>query len=311
MKKYFTVIFIAITLLVSNSCSSNTVKSDKIENNNPQNTKEITTKESNTKNSQKTTKPASEKMSEPQEHSMKKSSNHSVTKIATQAKLSTPETIAANQSLNLSIDILDQTGKPVNKFDVFQEKMMHLIVVSNDLEHFDHLHPEYKGNGRFQVSTKFPNPGEYVLFSDYKPAGKAETVSLTNLKIPGNVPLPKSLAKYEKIKTISDTKINLKYSPEKIKAGKDVHLTFYIQDQDNQAVKDLKPYLGEKGHLVIIKSSSVLTESDYIHAHAMKNSPDENIKFHTKFPQPGTYKMWMQFNRNGKIKTADFWVNVE
>ncbi|WP_302850056.1 hypothetical protein [Sphaerospermopsis torques-reginae] len=43
----------------------------------------------------------------------------------------------------------------------------------------------------------------------------------------------------------------------------------------------------------------------------MKNTPDGTVKFHTKFPQSGTYKMWMQFDRNGKIKTADFWVNVE
>ncbi|MFN7661908.1 MAG: hypothetical protein ACK5P3_27990, partial [Dolichospermum sp.] len=70
-------------------------------------------------------------------------------------------------------------------------------------------------------------------------------------------------------------------------------------------------YLGEKGHLVIIKSSSPLTKSDYIHAHALKNSPDGKIEFETKFPKSGTYKMWLQFNRNGNIKTADFWVKVE
>ncbi|BCL38001.1 hypothetical protein [Nostoc sp. MS1] len=31
----------------------------------------------------------------------------------------------------------------------------------------------------------------------------------------------------------------------------------------------------------------------------------------TKFPKPGKYKLWGQFNRNGKIVTADFWVNVQ
>ncbi len=75
-------------------------------------------------------------------------------------------------------------------------------------------------------------------------------------------------------------------------------------------IKDLQPYLGEKGHLVIIKNSQKLTKSDYIHAHALKNSPTGEIDFATSFPQPGKYKLWLQFNRNGKINTADFWVNV-
>jgi hypothetical protein len=43
----------------------------------------------------------------------------------------------------------------------------------------------------------------------------------------------------------------------------------------------------------------------------MKDSADGKVEFHTQFPKPGTYKMWMQFNRNGQIKIADFWVNVE
>ena len=132
-----------------------------------------------------------------------------------------------------------------------------------------------------------------------------------NITIPGTVPLPKNLEKFTKTKTISDTKVNLNISAPKIKVGQDINLTFDLKDNKNQPIKDLQPYLGEKGHLVIIKSSSPLTSSDYIHAHAIKNTPNGKIEFHTKFPKPGTYKMWMQFNRNGQIKTADFWVNVE
>ncbi|MFO0171832.1 MAG: hypothetical protein ACK51W_05000, partial [Aphanizomenon sp.] len=100
-------------------------------------------------------------------------------------------------------------------------------------------------------------------------------------------------------------------STPKIKAGQEIKLTFDLKDQKNQPIKDLQPYLGKKGHLVIIKSSSPLTVSDYIHAHALENSIDGKIEFHTKLPKQGTYKMWVQFNRNGQVKTADFWVNVE
>lgn len=308
MKRILTGIFVATTLLVSAGCSS-TVKSDESQDNKIEKPAQTTTK-----STEKEARTVNDKMSDHQGHSTEHKHNQEKSepqKINTQAKLNQPTKLEPKQPISLGIDIQDEAGKPVNKFDIFQEKIMHLIVVSNDLEHFDHLHPEYKDNGRFQVSAEFPNSGEYTLFSDYKPAGQAETVSLTNINIPGTVPLPKSLAKYEKTKTLADTKVNFKSSQEKIKAGEDITLTFDIKDKNNQPVKDLKPYLGEKGHLVIIKSSSTLTKSDYLHAHAMKDTPDGQVQFHTNFPQSGTYKMWMQFDRNGEIKTADFWVNVE
>lgn len=244
-------------------------------------------------------------------HSMKNMNHENNSQTTTQATLNAPKTLTPNQSVNLVIDIQDATGKPVNKFDIFQEKIMHLIVVKDDLKSFAHLHPEYKENGRFQVTANFPESGNYTLFSDYKPAGKKENVSLMNMTIPGSVSSPRDLEKFTKTKTLTDTKVNLNISEKNLQAGKEISLNFDLKDNKNQPIQDLQPYLGEKGHLVIIKSSSPLTKSDYIHAHALKNTPDGKIEFQTKFPQSGTYKMWLQFNRNGNIKTADFWVKVE
>jgi hypothetical protein len=244
-------------------------------------------------------------------HSMENMNHGNNAQTIPKIKLTAPQNLAPNQPINLVIDIQDSSGKPINKFEIFQEKIMHLIVVSDDLRFFDHIHPDYKENGRFEVTANFPESGRYTLFSDYKPAGNQETVSLMNITIPGTVPLPKNLEKFTKTKTFSDTKVNLNVSEKSIKAGQDVTLSFDLKDNNNQPIKDLQPYLGEKGHLVIIKSSSPLTTSDYIHAHALKNTAEGKIEFHTQFARSGTYKMWMQFNRSGKIKTADFWVNVE
>jgi hypothetical protein len=307
MKYILLCIFVATTLLVAPSCSS---------------TKSGETNAPNSGNSPQIDNKETQSMIDNQEgHSMEQINhdNHSIgdinseynSKISTKAKFKVPKRLAANQQISLVIDIQDTAGKPVNKFDIFQEKLMHLILVSNDLEHFYHIHPEYKGNGHFEVSTNFPRPGEYTLFTDYKPAKQKESLSLMNIFIPGSVPLPKNLSKYEKTRTLSDTKVNLNLSAPTIKAGEYIKLIFDLKDNKNQSIKDLQLYLGEKGHLVIIKSSSPLTASDYIHAHAVKNTTDENIEFHTKFPKSGTYKMWFQFKRNGKIKSADFWVNVE
>lgn len=105
--------------------------------------------------------------------------------------------------------------------------------------------------------------------------------------------------------------INLISSPDHIKASEEVTLTFDLKDTvTNQPLTDLQPYLGEKGHLVIIKKSTPLTASDYIHAHALADDLAGKVTFVTKFPTSGEYKLWGQFNRNGKIVTADFGIHV-
>lgn len=293
MKRFFPSIFVMTTLLIAPGCLSNT-KSPKSE----VSPSMMMNHDGNS-------------MNEHEGHSMENKHHTNNSQITTKVKLTAPPKLATNQPINLVIDIQDSSGKPVNKFEIFQEKLMHLIVVSDDLRFFDHIHPEYKEKGRFEVTANFPESGNYTLFSDYKPTGNKEIVSLMNITIPGTVPLPKNLEKFTKTKIISDTKVNLNISTPKIKAGQEIKLTFDLKDQKNQPIKDLQPYLGKKGHLVIIKSSSPLTASDYIHAHALENSIDGKIEFHTKLPKQGTYKMWVQFNRNGQVKTADFWVNVE
>lgn len=235
-----------------------------------------------------------------------------VSNESVQAKLTVPEAIAPNKPVNLAIDIQDKSGKAIAKFDTFQEQVMHLIVVSDDLQFFNHIHPVYKQNGRFEISTSFPRPGSYTLFSDYKPSGQKEQVSVLKTQVLGNSQSATQI-NFNRSKTVGNTKANLMFSQPTLKAGQEVMLVFDLRDAaNNQPVKDLQPYLGERGHLVIVKQSSPLTRSDYIHAHAhaMEGMPPGEVHFMTSFPKPGKYKLWGQFNRNGRIVTTDFWVNV-
>lgn len=227
-----------------------------------------------------------------------------------QAKLIVANTITSKNSVPLAIDIQDKNGKAIASFHRYQEKLMHLIVVSDNLQYFNHIHPQYKGNGRFEVATNFPHPGSYTLFSDYKPAGQKEQVSVLKTQAPGKN-LTSTKIDLNSNKTFADTKVNFSTSQTTVKADEEVHLIFKLQNPaSDRPIADLQPYLGEKGHLVILRQSSPLKVTDYIHAHAMKSTPPGEVHFMTSFPQPGNYKLWGQFNRNGKIITADFWVNV-
>ncbi|BAY19805.1 hypothetical protein NIES21_56750 (plasmid) [Anabaenopsis circularis NIES-21] len=243
------------------------------------------------------------------EHSTS-STIHGEKKALTQAKLKAPSNITPNKSIPLLIDVQDLNGKAIAKFDTFQEKLMHLIIVSDDLQFFSHLHPTYKDNGQFEVEASFPQAGGYTFFSDYKPAGQTEQISVLKTQVPG-ITIAAPEIDIKRSKTFNDTQVNLALSEPTVKAGQEVTLMFKLQDAaNNQPLTDLQPYLGEKGHLVILRQSSSLTAADYIHAHALKNTPTGQVHFMTSFPQAGKYKLWGQFNRNGKIITSDFWINV-
>jgi hypothetical protein len=245
-------------------------------------------------------------------HSQHETHSLGATEKLFQAKLSVPDEIWKGKTFTINIHIQDDKGQKVSDFDVFQEKLMHLIVVSDDLRFFSHLHPGYKGNGHFQTKATLPSAGAHTLFSDYQPAGQREQLSVLKLRIKGTktssgVPDTKITEK-----TVEDTKVNINFSPEMLKANEDAIIIFDLkQVPDGKPVKRLGQYLGEKGHLVVIRKSAALTTKDYIHAHAMKEGGASEIKFMTRFPDKGLYKLWCQFNSEGKVLTADFWINIE
>lgn len=188
-------------------------------------------------------------------------------------------------------------------------KQMHLVVVSDDLRFFQHETPTYK-SGKFEVNPDFPAPGNYTVFSDYD-----KQLTTQKIKIPGDVPLPTELEKFSNTKTLANTKITLKAPESNLKSGQQVNLSFDLQDTKNQQPVKLQPYpnsyTNEKARLFIVRSSSPLKSTDYIPATLLQDSPDGQVSFASSFPQKGTYKLWLHFNRNGKVNTADFWVDVK
>lgn len=255
------------------------------------------------------------RQSENLETSVKKDSmagmNTEISQINYEAKLKIDGEIIPNQKVPMAINIQDKQGNPVPDFDTFQEKLMHLIAVSDDLEFFEHIHPVYQGNGRFEFNINFPKSGSYSLFSDYKPSGAKEVVSVIKTQVPGDNSKSVADINFDLTKLVEDTKVNMSFLEPKVEPNKELTVTFDLrQPQNDKPIQDLQPYLGERGHLVILKQSPSLSSKDYIHAHAMKNSPNGLVQFMAVFPQTGKYKLWGQFNRNGKIVVSDFWVDV-
>ncbi len=245
-------------------------------------------------------------------HSQHESHSSAAADKSFHTKMSVPDEIMQDQIFPIKIFIQDEKGQSVRQFDTFQEKLMHLILVSDDLGFFLHLHPVFKENSFFLTETMLPDAGNYTLFCDYKPANAGEQVSVLKLSVKGTVKPPAVPDTKKNEKIIGDVKVGMYLSPKTVKANEETTVTFSLkQVSDDSPVKELLPFLGEKGHLVVIRKSEVLNVNDYIHAHAMKEGERSEIKFMTKFPGAGMYRLWCQFNYKNSVLTADFWINAE
>jgi hypothetical protein len=219
-----------------------------------------------------------------------------------------PSKPKAGSPVRISVQVKNAAGQPVQDFDITHEKKMHLIVVSKDLNFFEHIHPEYKGNGLFQVETKLPAGGSYKLIADFTPHGSAPLTQTTWVEAAGApapaVPLTPDVSAE---KTVDAQKVRLSFDKEP-KAGEETMLTFTIRDaKTGKPVTDLQPYLGAIGHVVILSSDT----NDYLHVHPMdEGSTGPDAHFHTTFPHPGVYKIWGQFQRQGRVFTVPFVVRV-
>lgn len=213
----------------------------------------------------------------------------------------------AKEETTVTIQIQDSGGKPINDFDLNHEKKMHLIAVSKDLSYYKHLHPEYKGKGLFTVSTQFPSGGDYRLFADFLPTGKEKTVKSYTLTVQGDPAPPAAIEPEGNLtKTVDGNEVTL--TIDHLMAGMELNLTYAFKDAASKTpIKDLQPYLGAVGHVVILDANA----DQYLHVHPTDEKlAGPEAKFMTTFPKSGVYKIWGEFQRNGKVFTVPFVVKV-
>lgn len=207
----------------------------------------------------------------------------------------------------IQITIQDHSGKPVPDFEINHEKKMHLLVVKEDLSYFAHVHPDYKGNGHFSVKTKFPENGKYKLIADFIPKGESQVTQTSWVTVGG--PTSKQPIQEDKTltKNVDGKEISLSFDKE-LKANQKMILTFDLKDAaTKQPITNLQQYLGAAGHVVILSEDT----NDYLHVHPVdEKSKGPKAQFTTTFPRAGIYKIWGEFQHDGKIITVSYVVKV-
>lgn len=241
-----------------------------------------------------------------------------------------PAEVKPGEKVKLAFAISDASGKAVRDLDIVHEMPLHLIIVSEDLGYFNHIHPMPQSDGSLVVETSFPAAGKYKLFSDYTPKGGGNQVGQIEVTVAGTpkpvTPLPtdgKMTADFDGLRvTVSSDK--------PIRTNEVLMLKFELADAaTGKPVTDLQPYLGALAHFVVINQDS----SEYLHVHPMDPSemkktghdhhgdmPHDHgpaptnggpvVSAHTSFMKAGLYKIWGQFKRNDKVVTTSFVLNV-
>lgn len=235
-----------------------------------------------------------------------------------------PEQMQPNQNITLSFDVFNAAnGSASTLFQKFYEKEAHLIIVDNDLQYFNHIHPQRVGN-TFTVTTQFPKAGSYRAYLTYQPVGAVEQQVAFSFPVgvgsvtPGvthrtqDQTLLKTFGNYTSALAINDG-----LTAAAMQSGKET-LSFFIRNaQSNEPVTTLKPYLGAFGHLVMIHTK----DYSYIHVHPVgpEPKPDQSsgpeVQFQpmplTDTVKPGVYRLFAEFNPEGNRFVADYTVEVK
>ncbi len=214
---------------------------------------------------------------------------------------------AAGEESRIRIDIRKKDGTPVEAFDLNHEKLLHLIVASEDLSYFAHIHPEHVGGGAFDVANVFPAGGKYRLIADFKPTGGDAMTKLTWIEVAGEpAPAAEVLPSETPVDAAAGKRVAL--TAEGLVEDEAATLTFSIADEaSGEPIADLEPYLGAIGHVVVLSEDG----ERYVHVHAEADQgtgPD--AIFEATFPQAGIYKIWGQFQHRGEVFTASYVVEV-
>jgi len=211
----------------------------------------------------------------------------------------------SGEPVRLSLVVTEQSaGEPLLDFELLHDRLMHLILVSEDLSVFEHIHPRLLA-GAFESDIAFPRAGLWKLWAEAKPAGsRASVLAAFRLRVAGedrpHAPVEAGTPGYAVELDHGDL---VQHQP--------VRLTFRVRRADGTAVTDLEPLMGAGGHCVIVSEDL----KDFVHVHPQSETARDwrggpEVAFETAFHRPGGYAAWGQFQHAGQLLTAPFRLQV-
>ncbi|MEU8679150.1 hypothetical protein [Streptomyces sp. NPDC048560] len=216
--------------------------------------------------------------------------------------LGTP-TVTAGERSEIRFAIKDDHGENVTEFRREHGKELHFILASRDLTTFRHLHPVREADGTWSTRVELPAAGGYRAFADFTPAGGRSTnhtlgadLAVAGAFRPAKMPPARTVAETDGYRIALDGGL---------RSGRAGELALTVS-KDGEPVTDLEPYLGAYGHLVALRSGDLA----YLHVHPNEGGPGPEVSFTATAPSAGTYRLFLDFQHEDKVRTASFTVDV-
>lgn len=216
-------------------------------------------------------------------------------------------TILASGRQPVGFRVIGPDGQAVNEFTPEHEKDLHFIAVRRDTTGFQHVHPVRDESGTWSVELDL-TPGAWRFFADFHPAGHTETMTLgIDASVAGQYepqPLPDTVRSAH----LGEYTVNL---DGELLPGQASELTLSIS-RNGRPVTDLEPYLAAYGHLVALRVGDL----GYLHVHPEGGPGDgttasgPEIVFMAAAPSPGAYRLYLDFQHEGVVRTAEFTVHA-
>lgn len=206
------------------------------------------------------------------------------------------------RSVSVSFRITGPDGEPVTAYDIEHEKRLHLIAVRRDFSSFQHVHPTLAANGTWSTDLSLTS-GDWRLFADFKPTDSEALTLGADLPVAGSYQ-PVVNTRESRTSTVDGYDVTI---GGELVAGTDSRLTLKVT-KDDKPVTDLQPYLGAYGHLVALREGDLA----YLHVHPEGTptdgvtEPGPDVVFFADVPSTGDYRLFLDFQHNGVVRTASF-----
>jgi hypothetical protein len=220
-------------------------------------------------------------------------------------------------------------------------KLMHMFVIASDgRSAFAHLHPDTRDSTAFTTALPPLPVGNYNIFGDIvHESGFTQTLqstitipSLPSTSAPGDPDdawAPGGASADNTVRLQDGSTLRWLRSGSSIATAAEAGLRFVVEPPVGDSTR-LEPYMGMPGHAVVVRNDgkvfihlhplgtisvtaqALLTRDSAAASHGpmMPAAASDTLYFPYAFPQSGSYTVWVQVKRGGRVLTGAFTAQV-
>ncbi|MGW2547770.1 hypothetical protein ACWC5I_44605 [Kitasatospora sp. NPDC001574] len=216
--------------------------------------------------------------------------------------------LPAGRAVAYAFTLTGPDGRTVTEFVEHQTRKLHFYAIRSDLTGFQHLHPVMAPDGTWTADLAALGPGGWRMYASFLPDARSrrgsEIVLSRTVTVPGEA-VPVRLPAPAGTTTVDGYTVALRSEPT---AG--AHRLTATVSRDGRPVDALQPYLGSYAHL------TAFHEGDRALAHLHPTDrvdgdhggPD--LTFYAMFGRPGNWRVFLQFQTEGRLHTAELTLGV-